>query len=186
MAVYSKTYLNLINTIRNIGKQHKFIHTTTVGDIYDVDLSKETIFPLMHINPVNVVTGYASLTYSFQIFVCDLVSEKKDWEPNIGIGSNANVENVFSDNLSNEIDVFNDTLQTCVDVVSIFRNSKWQSAGTLDINTQDYVTDGEYTFEPFTERFDNLLTGWVFTLNVTVHNEFQTCNIPMTDQPIAQ
>jgi len=26
----------------------------------------------------------------------------------------------------------------------------------------------------------------VFTLNVTVHNEFQTCDIPMADLPIAQ
>ena len=179
MAVYNKTYYELINKIRSLGEYHKFIHTTTVGDIYDIDLSKETIFPLMHINPVNVSTGYATLTYSFQIFICDLVSEKKDWEKQLSGGS---LFNVFSDNLSNEIDVYNDTLQTCVDLVSIFRNSKWQSAGSLDINNQDYVTEGEYTFEPFTESFDNLLTGWVFTLNVTVHNEFQTCDIPMQPQ----
>ena len=79
MPIYSKTYLNLINKLRYIGKQHKFIHTTTVGDIFDIDLSKETIFPLMHINPVNVTTGYSQLSYNFQIFVCDLVSEKKEW-----------------------------------------------------------------------------------------------------------
>jgi len=186
MAVYNKTYLNLINTIRNIGEHHKFIHTTTVGDIYDIDLSKETLFPLMHINPVNVSTGYSQLTYSFQIFVCDLVSEKEDWKEGLSINNpNPYPNNPFKD-LTNEIDVFNDTLQTCVDIVSIFRNSKWQSVGSLDINNQDYVTEGEYTFEPFTERFDNLLTGWVFTLNVTVHNEFQTCNIPMANQVIAQ
>lgn len=182
MAVYNKTYLNLIDKIRELGRLHKFINTTTVGDIFDIDLSKETIFPLMHVNPVNVQTGYSQLTYSFQIFVCDLVSEKKDWEKDSAVPFGTNLENVFSDNLSNEIDVFNDTLQTCVDLVSIFRNSKWQSVNAgygLDINNPEYFTEGEYTFEPFTERFDNLLTGWVFTLNVTVHNEFQTCNIPM-------
>ena len=103
MAVYNKTYFNLINTIRNIGKQHKFIHTTTVGDIYDVDLSKETIFPLMHINPVNVATGYSTLTYSFQIFVCDLVSEKEDWEKQyISNQPNPYPNNPFKD-LTNEI-----------------------------------------------------------------------------------
>ena len=182
MAVYNKTYLNLIDKIRELGRLHKFINTTTVGDIFDIDLSKETIFPLMHVNPVNVQTGYSQLTYSFQIFVCDLVSEKKDWEKDSAVPFGTNLENVFSDNLSNEIDVFNDTLQTCVDLVSIFRNSKWQSVNAnygLDINNPEYFTEGEYTFEPFTERFDNLLTGWVFTLNVTVHNEFQTCNMPM-------
>jgi len=186
MAVYNKTYFNLINSIRNIGKYHKFIHTTTVGDIYDIDLSKETLFPLMHINPVNVSTGYASLTYSFQIFVCDLVSEKEDWYSQYKGVNPAATNNVPFKDLTNEIDVFSDTLQTCVDIVSIFRNSKWQSDSGLDINNQDYVTEGEYTFEPFTERFDNLLTGWVFTLNVTVHNEFQTCDIPVANQRIVQ
>ena len=181
MAVYNKTYLNLIDKIRELGRLHKFINTTTVGDIFDIDLSKETIFPLMHINPTAVTTGVSQLNCNFQIFVCDLVSEKKDWDSETK-AINSSVENVFSDNLSNEIDVFNDTLQTCVDLVSIFRNSKWQSVNVgygLDINNPEYFTEGEYTFEPFTERFDNLLTGWVFTLNVTVHNEFQTCNIPM-------
>jgi len=178
MPIYSKTYLNLINKLRYIGKQHKFIHTTTVGDIFDIDLSKETIFPLMHINPVNVTTGYSQLSYNFQIFVCDLVSEKKEWEEEL-IESSPFFNSVTSTNLSNEIDVYNDTLQTCVDLVSIFRNSKWQSADSFDINEQDFVTEGEYTFEPFTERFDNLLTGWVFQLNVTVHNKFDSCEIPM-------
>ena len=44
MAVYNKTYLNLIDKIRGLGRQHKFIHTTTVGDIFDIDLSKKLFF----------------------------------------------------------------------------------------------------------------------------------------------
>jgi len=180
MAVYNKTYLNLVNTIRNIGIQHFFIKTTTIGDIYDIDLSKETLFPLMHINPVNVSTGPTTLTYSFQIFVCDLVSEKEDWKD---YGTNFASTMLYKENQTNEIDVFNDTLQTCVDIVSIFRNSKWQSS-EFNINFPNFVAEGEYTFEPFTERFDNLLNGWVFTLDVTVHNDFQTCNIPISNQPI--
>ena len=178
MAVQSKTYLNLVNTLRNLGDNHHFIKTTTVGDIYDVDLSKETIFPLLHINPVSVQTGYSQLTYNFQIFLCDLVSEKKDWEEEDFDYS------VTSKNLTNEIDVYNDTLQTCLDIVSIFRNSKWQASQTTDINAPEYFTEGEFSFEPFTERFDNLLTGWVFQMNIVVHNDFSSCDAPMTSAPI--
>jgi hypothetical protein len=181
--VKNKTYLNLVNTLRTLGKNHHFIKTTTVGDIYDVDLSKETIFPLLHINPVSVQTGYSQLTYNFQIFVCDLVSEKKDWEEENFVPNYS----VTSKNLTNEIDVYNDTLQTCLDIVSIFRNSKWQSVDVgygLDINNPEYFTEGEFSFEPFTERFDNLLTGWVFQMNVVVHNDFSSCNTPMTSASI--
>tara|TARA_R110001599_G_C11917870_1_gene628180 strand:+ start:45 stop:590 length:546 start_codon:yes stop_codon:yes gene_type:complete len=176
MPVYNKTYLNLINTLRNLGRNHHFINTTTVGDIFDVDLSKETIFPLMHINPTSVTTGAAQLNYNFQIFVCDLVSEKKNWE------ESSFAYSVTSKNLSNEIDVFNDTLQTCLDIVSIFRNSKWQASGSpTDINAPEYFTEGEFSFEPFTERFDNLLTGWVFQMNIVVHNDFSSCDTPMNN-----
>jgi len=182
MTILSKTYLNIINKIRMIGYNHKFIKTTTVGDIYDIDLSKESLFPLMHVNPVNVTTGQSQLTYNFQIFVCDLVSEKSEWETISDYNKSSAIENVFLENLSNEIDVYNDTLQTCVDLVSIFRNSKWQSVSegsSYNINNAEYFTEGDYTFEPFTEKFDNELTGWVFNLNITVHNSFQTCDIPM-------
>ena len=56
MAVSNKTYNNVINTLCRLGEQHEQIETVSVGDIYDIDLSKETLFPLLHINPLNVTT----------------------------------------------------------------------------------------------------------------------------------
>ena len=181
--VNNKTYLNVIETLKKLGRQHYFINTTSVGDIYDINLEKEDIFPLMHINPTSVTTGSNQLNYNFQIFVCDLVSEKADW--NNGLSS------VGSKNLTNEIDVFNDTLQTCVDIISIFRNSQWQAQNNPatyagDINAPVYFTDGDYNIEPFTERFDNLLTGWVFSMTVVVQNSFDSCNTPMSAEAIGQ
>ena len=181
--VKNKTYLNVIQTLRKLGRQHYFINTTSVGDIFDINLEKNEIFPLMHINPTSVTTGSNQLNYNFQIFVCDLVSEKEDW--------NEGQSSVGLPNLTNEIDVFNDTLQTCVDIISIFRNSQWQAQNNPDtdvgdINLPVYFTDGDYTIEPFTERFDNLLTGWVFQMTVVVQNGFDTCDTPMTAEAIGQ
>ncbi len=181
--VKNKTYLNVIETLKKLGRQHYFINTTSVGDIFDINLEKNEIFPLMHINPTSVTTGSNQLNYNFQIFVCDLVSEKEDW--------NNGQSSVGLANLTNEIDVFNDTLQTCVDIISIFRNSQWQAQNdpdtyTGDINAPVYFTDGDYNIEPFTERFDNLLTGWVFSMTVVVQNNFDTCDTPMTAEAIGQ
>ena len=157
MAITNKTYNNLIDKLKDIGNKHEQISTVTVGDIFDIDLEKNTKYALMHINPVNVVTARYGLTYNFQIFVMDLV------EP---------------DN-SNEQQVYSTVLQICVDLISIFRNSKYQSEGNDDINDPIYFTEGDYTLEPFTERFDQAVTGWVFQIGVTVDNSFQTCTIPM-------
>ena len=70
---YYKTYNNVIDNLKCIGANHPQINTTTDGDIYDIDLEKNTIFPLLHINPVNVRTGKGELIYNFQLFLCDLV-----------------------------------------------------------------------------------------------------------------
>ena len=164
MSIPNKTYNNLIDTLKELGDKHQQISTTTTGDIFDIDLEKNTKYPLMHINPINVTTASFGLTYNFQIFVMDLV------EP---------------DN-ANEQDVYNDVLQTCIDIISIFRNSKWQAQLTLDINAPVYFTEGDYTLEPFTERFDQSVTGWVFQIGIVVANDFQSCDIPMEDTYIGQ
>ena len=160
MSVHNKTYNNVINTLLLIAEGYHGISTTSVGDIFDIDLEKNTKYPLMHINPLNVTTGRVALTYNFQIFVMDMVDTDD----------------------ANEQDVYNDVLQTCVDIISIFRNSKYQSENNDDINEPIYFTEGDYTLEPFTERFDNELTGWVFTIAVTTINNFDACTIPVVSQ----
>ena len=177
MAVSNKTYNNVVNTLLRIAEYHGQINTTSVGDIYDIDLEKETKFPLLHINPVSVSTGDSQLTYNFQIFIMDLVSEKSDWTKN---NMNADFTKLYK-TLSNEQDVFNQTLQICTDFIGMLRHSTQQSEeGTNDINKPLYFTQDQFTIEPFTERFDNLLTGWVFQMGVLVQNDFQTCNIPLS------
>ena len=164
MAINNKTYFNVIETLKNLGEEHQQISTTTTGDIFDIDLEKNTKYPLMHINPVNVTTTRTELIYNFQIFVMDLV------EP---------------DN-SNEQDVYSSVLQTCIDIIAIMSNSKWQSQLTLDLDAPVYFAEGNFTLEPFTERFDQAVTGWVFQVGATVQNDFQSCVIPMDDTAIGE
>ena len=170
--IANKTYNNVINTLKNIGDQHLQIATVTTGDIFDINLDKMEKFALMHINPVNVTTGDFGLTYNFQIFICDLVSEKADW-------TEANIQS--ANNLSNEQEVLSECLQISVDIISMLRHSEHQSTQNEDdINKGLYFSVGQQTLEPFTERFDNLLTGWVFSLSIVVANDFNACTIPVT------
>ena len=175
--IANKTYTNAIDTLKQLGTEHEQIATTTTGDIWKIDLAKNTLFPLFHINPVNVTTGQSSLTYNFQLFVMDTVTEKENW-------TEANIQS--ANYLSNEQEVMSSCLQICTDIIGMMRHSKWQGAGELDINDPVYFTEGEYTLEPFQERFDNLLTGWVFSIGIVVQNDFQTCTIPVADNPIGK
>ena len=124
----------------------------------------------MHINPVSVATLPTTLNYTFQIFVMDLVSQDAEWTED-------QIQSAAF--LNNEQEVLSSTLQTCIDIVSIFRNSVYQSSlFDSDINAPVVFSEGEINFEPFTERFDNLLSGWVFNIVINVDNNYQTCDIP--------
>ena len=172
--VNNKSYNNVVNFLLRLGEYHNQIKTTSVGDIYDLNLEKMEKFPIMHINPTSVTTGDSQLTYNFQVFVMDLVSEKSDWQT-----EQHRLLTKLVDRENNEQEVFNQTLGICTDIISMLRHSSRQSIrGVDDINEPMYFTQDQFTIEPFQERFDNLCCGYVFSLGVLVQNDFQTCNIP--------
>jgi len=176
--VSNKTYNNVVNTLVRLAQYHGQISTVSVGDIYDIDLEKETKFPLLRINPTSVTTGDSQLNYNFQIFVMDMVSEKEDWQT-----EQQELLTKLVNTKNNEQEVFNQTLAICTDFIGMLRHSEQQSLdGTDDINSPLYFTEGQFTIEPFTERFDNLCCGWVFQIGVVVQNDFQTCTIPVTEK----
>jgi len=61
----------------------------------------------------------------------------------------------------------------------MLRHSKYQSQAMDDINVPIYFSSVGETLSPFTERFDNDVTGWVFSISVDAENDFQTCTIPV-------
>ena len=175
MPVNNKTYNNVINTLCRLGEYHYQISTVSVGDIFDINLEKMEKLPLLHINPVNVTTGDSELIYNFQLFICDLVSEKDDWQ----VKQNELLTKLI-DAKNNEQQVWNQTLEICTDFIGMLRHSSRQSLeGVDDINFPLYFTEDQFTIEPFQERFDNLLCGWTFTIGIKVMNDFSTCQIPV-------
>jgi|TARA_R110002110_G_scaffold75362_3_gene199112 hypothetical protein len=180
--VRNKTYNNVLNTLLRMAEFHDQIKSTSVGDIFDVNLEKMQKFPLLHINPTTVATGDSQLTYNFQIFVMDSTTERANWKTNRGEIVTLGVDEFTKlvKTLSNEQDVFNETLQIVTDFIGMLRHSERQSlSGVDDINFPIYFTQDQFTIEPFQERFDNLLCGWVFNIGVLVQNDFQTCDIPV-------
>ena len=176
MAVSNKTYNNVINTLLRLGEYHEQISTTSVGDIFDINLEKMELFPLMHVNPISVTTGDSELVYNFQVFICDMVSEKSDWQT-----KQHELLTKLVNTKNNEQEVFNQTLEICTDIIGMLRHSTRQSLDG-DINKPLYFTQDQFTIEPFQERFDNLCCGHVFQIGIKVMNDFDTCTIPVANE----
>jgi len=186
--VNNKTYNNVVNTLLLMAEKHYGIHTTSVGDIHDIDLEKNTKFPLLHINPVNVTTGDSTLTYNFQIFIMSMTGQESNWTENresAGRNEATSFDKLYKP-LTDDQSVYSEMLQIATDFISMLRHSRDQSMysndgvpyGTNDINFPLYFTEGQYTLEPFAERFDNLCVGWVFNIGVLVQNDFNACGVP--------
>ena len=159
-AIRFKTLNNVIDTLKCVGEDHKQIKTVTTGDLFDIDLNKNTLFPLLHINLVNVNAGKGQMQYNFQLVVADLV------EPN---------------EAENEQEVLSDTLSIMLDIVAIFKNGeKLYLYNTVHGEEARYWTTDDFTLEPFTERFDNAISGFTLNLPIVIEWVYDTCNIPIT------
>ena len=178
MAVNNKTYNNVVNFMARLGQYHEQIATVSVGDIYDVAIDKNLKMPLLHINPVNVTTGDSELVYNFQLFIMDLV----DTDMGTEVRPVASLTKLLNQNSSQQ-EVWNNTLNIATDFIGMLRHSSRQSLGGVnDINYPIYFTQDQFTIDPFQERFDDLASGWGFSIGVKVMNDFDTCEIPVTNQ----
>ena len=75
---------------------------------------------------------------------------------------------LIADN-SNARDVYNDTLETAKDFVAYFTNNP-------DL---DWTLADDLPIEPFFEKFDDTLAGWILTASVTLPYSHGVCDIPM-------
>ena len=131
------------------------VNTVTTGDIYDIDLAKQSIFPLSHIIINNVTTQEQTLTFNISVLAMDIVDESKEPTTDVFRGNN------------NEQDILNTQLAVLNKLVMVLRK------GTL--YSDQYQLDGDATLEPFYERFDNRLAGWSATFNGFVKNDITIC-----------
>ena len=133
-----------------------FVNTVTFGSIDDVDLNKQTIYPLSHITVNNTIVGTKTLTFNISILSMDIVDISKD-----------EVTDVFKGN-DNEQDVLNTQLALQTRVINKLQRG--------DLYTDLYQVEGSVTCEPFVDRFENKLAGWAATFDVVIQNDMTICD----------
>ena len=148
-------FYNLTDKLKDELLKDPFVNTVTYGNIFEVDLNKQTIFPLSHFIVNNVVDRGQTLLFNISLLCMDLVDESKD-----------DTEDEFVGN-DNEQDVLNTQLAVANRVGAMLKRG--------DLYKEKYQLDGEISLEPFVDRFDNKVAGWTATFNVVVPNEITIC-----------
>lgn len=151
-------YYDILEKLRVSLEANPSVNTVTEGDLLEVDLSKQTIFPLSHIIVQNATFAERTITFNLNILFMDVVDFNKD---------DPKAENPFRGN-NNEQDVLNTMLQVA--------NKLWSDLSRGDLYTDKYQVSGTPSAEPFVERFDNQLAGWDLTLSISIPNsEISVC-----------
>jgi hypothetical protein len=148
-------YFNILDTLKGHLDSDPFITTVTEGDIFQVDLGKQTLFPLAHIM-VNTATFEGNvLRFNITLMVMDIADISKNEAATIFLGNN------------NEQEILNTTLSVLNRAYEVLRRG--------DLYSDNFQVDGNPSCEPFTERFENYLAGWAMTFDVLVANTMTIC-----------
>lgn len=144
---------DILDKIKSILDANDQINTVTYGDIFEVDLNKQSIYPLAHI-----MLGSATLTdhiieHTVTVLCMDIVDVSKadqrdEAEPFYGI--------------DNEQDVLNTQLYVMNDLIQNLKKG--------DPHLDAFHLVGDPTCEPFSDRFENTLAGWGVDLTIQTKN----------------
>jgi hypothetical protein len=140
--------------IRNEFNSYPLVNTTSYGDLANIDIAKQTIFPLVHVNVLSATPRTNTTDIDLLVLVMDIVDFSKDPVTDIYLGND------------NEHDVLNNTYQTCLRFhASLLHGDLYDKM--IQLNS--------FSMESFTERFENYLAGWAITLTVTIPNNMSIC-----------
>lgn len=151
----ARAFYLMLDTIKNTLLDDKNVNTVTTGDLTDVDLSKQTIFPLSHIVVNSATNDGQTMSFNVTIVCMDVIDISKE-----------ETKNIFDKN-SNEHDVLNTQLAVTNRLYQLLHNGQ--------LRAQGYQVDTVANCEPFVDRFSNNLGGWAMTFDIMVKNDLYIC-----------
>ena len=130
-------------------------NTVSIGDISDVNLNKQDIFPLAHIIVNSVSVEEQVLRFSITVLACDIVDQTKD-----------KTTDRFTGN-TNEQDILNTQLAVLNRLIQRLRMGQ--------LHQDMYQLEGNPSLEPFMDRFENQLAGWSASMDILIYNDIYIC-----------
>ena len=149
------SFYKIATLVRDTLSDHPDISVVTMGDYNQVDLNKQTIFPLAHIQPSTSVIHEQTIDYTFNIIALDIVDfnkdNVKDLEPAVFRG-NDNLQDVWASMLN----VLNDLY------LRISKSAEYEAGESPSVDFFDM-------------RFENGLAGCGISITITMENGHAIC-----------
>ena len=145
---------DIIDTMNYELISNPFVNKVTVGNLTEIDLAKQTIFPLSHITMNSVQHNENTLSFDLTIFNLDIVDISKKDE--VGVYGNDNLFYI----LTNQLYVINR-------LISRLRQSTLHKDG--------WELEGNPTSEVVNKEMENMLAGYETNFTVTVPNDINKC-----------
>jgi len=176
-----KSYREMIQTFDTIAYHHLQINSFHSGYMDEVDINKLDLkdYAILYVEPSTATLDTGTLVYTFNVYVLDRVNDETHSD--------------FADNSEQDerrlnmgrMDIFSENLRILKDVINEFKHSMYLSdpatnkSGTY--TPSESILETPINIEPFTARFNNLLTGWSAQLNIQVNNTNDLCISPITE-----
>ena len=150
-----KGFYQITTTIKDQLYKDAFVNTVSSGDIFEIDLNKQTIFPLSHIIVNNATYNVNTWLFNMSVLCMDVVDFSKTEQTDQFLTND------------NEQDVLHTQLMVINRLLEVLRR------GSLFDDL--YQLQGTPNCEPFVDRFENKIAGWTVTFDVMVANEMTSC-----------
>jgi len=150
-----KGFYQVTTAIKDQLYKDVFVNTVSSGDIFEIDLNKQTIFPLSHIIVNNAQYNGNVWIFNISVLCMDVVDFSKTEQTDQFLTND------------NEQDVLHTQLMVINRLLEVLRR------GSLFDDL--YQLQGTPNCEPFVDRFENKIAGWTVTFDVMVSNEMTSC-----------
>jgi len=148
-------FYELTKKIKEALEAEPFVNNVSYGSFDNVDLNKQTLFPLSHIMVNQCSINSKVLTFNISVMCMDIVDISKEETTDLFRGND------------NEQDVLNTQLGVLERLISLLQRG--------DLYSDKYQVTTDVTCEPFVDRFENKLAGWVATFDIQIQNDMTIC-----------
>tara|TARA_R110001606_G_scaffold53693_1_gene132324 strand:- start:45 stop:512 length:468 start_codon:yes stop_codon:yes gene_type:complete len=150
----ARAFYILLETLKNSLLQNSNVKTVTTGDISQIDLSKQTIYPLSHIIVNGATNSGQVMSFNVTVLCMDKVNQLK-------------TEQV------NQFD--NEAEHTVLNTQLAVSNKLYKDLYSGQLRLDGYQVDEDASIEFFFDRFENILAGVAMTLTIQLNNDLNIC-----------
>ena len=151
-----KGFYEISQAIKNQLDDDAFVNTVTIGDIFKIDLNKQTIFPLSHIMINSANYNGKTFNYNVSVLCMDIVDESKEATTDLFRGND------------NEQDVLHTQEMVARRLLEMLNRGDLYDDGFQ-------LTNNSANIEYFVDRFENKIAGVTMTFDVMTFNDMTIC-----------